>query len=154
MAQVLIIGLGNPLRGDDGLGWHAVQQLRKTLPLENVEMITCHQLTPELAEAMARSKRVIFIDAAVGEPPGEINLGQLNLGKINPTSMPPPVFSHRLDPLGLMQYSRELYGTWPEAFTVSLNGQAYGYAEKLSDPVQSSLSAVLQLVEDLASSLH
>jgi hydrogenase maturation protease len=149
MAQVLIIGLGNPLRGDDGLGWHAVQQLRKALPVENVEMITCHQLTPELAEAVARSRRVIFIDARVGEPAGEINLGQ-----INPTSVPPPVFSHRLDTLGLMQYSRELYGTWPEAFTVSLNGQAYGHAEKLSDPVQSSLSAVLQLVEDLASSLH
>ena len=32
MGRVLIIGYGNPLRGDDGFGWHAAERLRETAP--------------------------------------------------------------------------------------------------------------------------
>jgi hydrogenase maturation protease len=144
MARVLIIGIGNPLRGDDGLGWHAVQQLRQALPSGRFEIVACHQLTPELAEAVARCRRVIFVDAASGDPPGEVNQYRL-------TPKPgPSAFSHSFDPAELVQYCRELYGRFPEAFAVSVNGQTCDYTESLSAPVRCSLPAVLRAVQDLA----
>jgi hydrogenase maturation protease len=145
MRSALIIGFGNPLRGDDGLGWHAAQELRQTLRGEDAEVVACLQLMPELAEAVAHSKRAIFIDAAVGQPPGEITFAE-----IKAESRGFPACSHHLDVRRLMQYSRELYGIVPQAFSVSVNGEAYGYAEMLSSRVQSTLPAVLRLARDLA----
>src|SRR5579863_2441204 len=69
MSRTLIIGIGNPLRGDDGLGWRAVESLRQIASLQEVETVTCHQLTPEMAESVSRAERVVFIDAYVGSPP-------------------------------------------------------------------------------------
>ena len=145
MRSALIIGFGNPLRGDDGLGWHAAQELRQTLTGEGAEVIACLQLMPELAEAVAHSKRVIFIDAAVGEPAGEVKLAELE-----PAPLGLQACSHHFDVRRLMHYSRELYGTVPQAFSVSVNGEAYGFAETLSSRVQSALPAVWRLARDLA----
>jgi hydrogenase maturation protease len=69
MARVLIVGYGNPLRGDDGLGWHAAEALRAALP--EAEILAVHQLTPELAEDASRAELVIFLDAAETGAPGE-----------------------------------------------------------------------------------
>jgi hydrogenase maturation protease len=49
----LLIGIGNPLRGDDGVGWHLVEGLG----------LQRHQLTPELAEAVAAADRLLIVDA-------------------------------------------------------------------------------------------
>ena len=72
MAGVLVIGVGNPLRGDDGLGWHAAEHLRERLVELHATVTSCHQLIPELAEPVSRAERVIFIDARVGPTPGTV----------------------------------------------------------------------------------
>ena len=68
---VLVIGCGNPLRGDDGLGWRAAAALRPCPP-PGTTIITCHQLLPELAELLSRAALVILIDASAADPPGLI----------------------------------------------------------------------------------
>ena len=54
MARVLILGYGNPLRSDDGLGWQVAVQLFRTNTSPEVLVLPCHQLTPELAEPISR----------------------------------------------------------------------------------------------------
>ena len=49
MRRVLIIGYGNPLRADDGVGWQAARRLAELRQDEFVETLALHQLTPELA---------------------------------------------------------------------------------------------------------
>jgi len=63
MAEVLIIGYGNPLRGDDGAGWQAAGILKERIRDERVQVVRSHQLMPEMAEAISRARKVIFIDA-------------------------------------------------------------------------------------------
>src|SRR5579862_3803538 len=70
--RILIVGYGNPLRRDDALGWHASRLLAEALVGKDVEVITCHQLTPELAEPLSRCQRAVFIDADAEGKPGEI----------------------------------------------------------------------------------
>ena len=36
-AATLVLGLGNPLLGDDGAGWKIVNQLRNQIPAQEVE---------------------------------------------------------------------------------------------------------------------
>src|SRR5690242_18222456 len=110
MMQVLIIGIGNSLRGDDGWAWHVLERLRQADPPKDAAMVTCHQLTPELAASIAFSRRVIFIDSAVADPPGKIKVTQLY-----PRLAAAPALSHHLDPASLMRYACALYGNCPEA---------------------------------------
>ena len=78
--RTLIIGYGNPLRSDDAFGWHASRLLAQVLTGQDVDVITCHQLTPELAEQLSRCRRAVFIDAdAAGQA-----------GRNPPSHCPPP----------------------------------------------------------------
>ena len=64
-ADALVIGYGNTLRGDDGIG-PAVAEAVAALGLPGVRVIVAHQLTPELAADLADAQLVVFVDAAVG----------------------------------------------------------------------------------------
>jgi len=58
--RTLLIACGNTLRGDDGVADEALRLAQ--LPAD-CEMRAVHQLTPELAEEIARFRRVVFVDA-------------------------------------------------------------------------------------------
>jgi len=70
--KALIIGYGNTLRGDDGFGWRAAEQLAASHSIGDVEVQTQHQLTPELAQTMSEADTVVFLDAAADGPPGQV----------------------------------------------------------------------------------
>src|ERR1035438_8901082 len=79
LPKVLIIGYGSPLRGDDNIGCHVAQMLEHHYHDDSdVRVIGSHQLTPEMAEDVAASEFVLFLDAAAGTPPkptsGERNI--------------------------------------------------------------------------------
>jgi hydrogenase maturation protease len=147
MARTLVIGIGNPLRGDDGLGWHVIEKLREAPAHGMPELLACHQLTPELAAAVAQSDRVIFIDAAAGAPAGEVRLQHLG----EPADKAQPgAFSHRLDPEILIQYTKTLYGRRPEAALISVKSAAYDLSEELSEAALGAVPRVLRLVAELS----
>ncbi len=90
--RVLIIAYGNPLRSDDGFGWHAAELLRpKALELR-ADLLCVYQLTPELAAAISESDLLIFIDAACNGHPGQVVCSAV-LPRPEPAR-----FSHQLAP--------------------------------------------------------
>src|SRR5690348_5959718 len=100
MARILILGYGNPLRSDDGLGWRAAQALSDSSHGE-VEVHTCHQLLPEVVELASRADAVFFIDAARDGEPGEVRCTPILPEKSAPR------FSHQLSPGTVLGLSRE-----------------------------------------------
>ncbi len=147
MRTALVIGLGNPLREDDGFGWHVIERLRESAVEGRADLLACHQLTPELAAPVAQSARVIFVDAAEGELAGEVCLARINADVGSATR--PEAFSHRLDPAGLVRYAKMLYGEVPEAMILSVKGAAFGLSEDLSEPVAGAIPQVLRIVNEL-----
>src|SRR4051794_39172723 len=75
--HTLIIGIGNPLRSDDGLGWKVAEQLVQDLRPGQV-ILTVHQLTPELVQWMANANLVVLIDASREGEPGELQTRRLS----------------------------------------------------------------------------
>src|SRR5258708_21465848 len=97
MTKTLVIGYGNELCGDDGLGWRVAQDLAARQFDGDVEIMALRQLNPELAEPISQADRVIFIDARMGREPGVVScepVAPRTLG-INPWS------HHRTPPAGL-----------------------------------------------------
>lgn len=145
MCRALILGYGNPLRGDDGLGWHVASQLASAHASLDAEVFACHQLTPELAEAVSRAEKVIFVDARIGCPPGE-----LAVEKVMPVASQFPASSHVFDPAALLAFARRIYGTSPEGFVLSVVAKSFAYSEELSPEVRCALPELLRWICQLA----
>jgi hydrogenase maturation protease len=137
MPHTLIIGYGNPLRGDDGFGWHAAVRLQELIRDEGVEILAVHQLTPELMEPITRARRVIFIDAAVGEDPGTMTVAPLAVA-----GGPAPAFTHFATPAALLEGAQSLYGARPEALLITVVGLDFELGEQLSEPVRLALESL------------
>ena len=138
MPHTLIIGYGNPLRGDDGFGWHAALRLRDLIHDAGIEILAVHQLTPELMDPISRAHRVIFIDAAVGE-----DAGKLTVTTLAATGGPPPAFTHFATPAALLEGARSLYGAKPEALLLTVVGLDFELGEELSLPVRVALESLV-----------
>jgi hydrogenase maturation protease len=63
MKRVLVIGIGNTLRTDDGAGVVAAQKIGERCP--DVDVMCVQELLPEDAEEIARHDAVVFLDASV-----------------------------------------------------------------------------------------
>ena len=143
MTQILIIGYGNPLRCDDGVGWRAAETLSLNLQLPEIEIIVRHQLAQELADDLRYADLVIFIDAAHGGQRGELTCEHLTLQE-------GIIRSHQLSPAHLLALAQQLYGAAPRAFAVSLCGECFDHGATLSATVEAGLPRLTALVEDLA----
>ncbi|HEV2136726.1 MAG TPA: hydrogenase maturation protease [Terracidiphilus sp.] len=71
--KILVLGLGNVLMGDEGIGVHVVRNLER-LPLPpNVECLDGGTGGFVLLEPLQAADRIILIDAAAdGNPPGTV----------------------------------------------------------------------------------
>lgn len=143
--MTLIIGYGNSLRRDDAFGPLVAARLAETLdrraPAPAVEIITCLQLTVELCEPIAAAERVLFLDAAAGDPPGE-----LEWHVVTPAADVPGSFSHHVHPALLLTLARELYGRAPEAALLTVAGADFEGGEALSAVVDAAVEPALEQI--------
>jgi hydrogenase maturation protease len=143
MPGLLIIGYGNPLRRDDGFGWHAALRLRESMASRGAEILAVQQLTPELAEPVGRARRVVFLDAAREGCPGDIRRRVLAAA---PTGA---AFTHSASPEALLAGAARLYGSAPEAVLYTVTGGSFEFGEELTPEVQQAMAAVIAAVEEL-----
>lgn len=143
--RTLIIGIGNPLRGDDGLGWKVADELSCELSCEprrdDVHVLATHQLTPELAELASQADRVLFIDAAQSGPPGT-----MTCRRVLPDA-PAVRLSHALSPAALLSMTEKLYGRSPAACLLTLAGDSFSPGESLSPAVAAALPVLRMQIQ-------
>jgi hydrogenase maturation protease len=84
--QTLVVGLGNPILGDDGVGWRVAEEVERRLsadpglsssvgPVE-VDLLAVGGLS--LMERLVGFERAVLVDAVLdGRPPGTIAVGTL-----------------------------------------------------------------------------
>ncbi len=73
MKRVLILGLGNPLLGDEGVGLRVIEALKALVLPEGVAVVEGGTAGLGLLALMEGYQRVIAVDAAdMGHPPGSV----------------------------------------------------------------------------------
>jgi hydrogenase maturation protease len=139
---LLIIGYGNPLRGDDAFGYRAAEELQALfIDHREVVVLPVHQLTPELAADIARAGKVIFIDAAAeGEP------GKLASRPVLPAAANAAPFTHNATPEGLLGMALALYRNAPPAVLYSVRGESFECGAALTPPVERALAEAVREV--------
>jgi hydrogenase maturation protease len=147
VARALIIGYGNPLRSDDGFGWHAAQKLATHLHNADVEIITRHQLTPELAETASHFHLVIFIDAARDLPPGELRCAKVTRSESHQSEA--SSFSHFLTPASLLAWTARLYNQLPDSYYISVGGESFAEGESISPVMKAAFEPLIAQIRSL-----
>jgi hydrogenase maturation protease len=144
MPDVLVIGYGNPLRGDDGVGCVVAEEVARHIcdPESRVQVIACHQLNPELAEAIAEMRAVIFVDASLDLQPGEVTIAAVSADRFSPAQ-----FTHQLKPSALLAAAAELFGQAPPAKTVAIGAVSFDAGMQLSPHVRVAVSDARKLIE-------
>jgi hydrogenase maturation protease len=139
----LVIGIGNPLRGDDGVGtWLAEQAavLTAAEPDGPVAVRSVQQLTPELAEELAQLEDVLFIDA--WQAPAKAAPQLLAIGPAAGAAT-----SHRLEPAQLLAVSQALFGRMPRAHLLQVPAHAFPHGMELSQELEATLPAARALLQ-------
>jgi hydrogenase maturation protease len=137
----LVIGYGNPLRGDDALGLEIANGLAASSRNRSFEVLALHQLAPELSELISEVGLVVFIDSSyIGRP------GSWACEVVEPDATSLYTLGHHLTPGGLLAYTQALFNTSPRALLVSVAGESFDFGQELSPTVANVLPVVEQLV--------
>ena len=138
MKRTLVIGYGNTLRGDDGAGIMAAERAAGRFP--GVDIVTVHELQPELAETMSHYAEVIFLDAAVEG-------SCVRTIAVEPAPDPRPDGSHSHSPGVLLALCRNLYGHVPDrSLLIAIPGRTFEFGEKLSCFTEEMVEQALEEV--------
>ena len=133
--EYLIIGYGNTLRGDDGVGPRVAVAVA-ALNLPGVRTLACPMLTPELADPISRAAKVIFVDAAVDAPKAV----QWRRLEPNETSQ---LMAHAADPRTMLALARDVFGHVPEAWWLTIPAVDLGFREEFSPEVQRGFAEAM-----------
>jgi hydrogenase maturation protease len=135
---LLVIGYGNTLRGDDGVGPRLVAELEaRSLP--HVTTLACALLTPELADPVSQADVVIFVDAAVDAS------REVQFRKLEPADSS-QLMAHAANPRTILALARDVFGHTPEAWWLTIPAEDLSFTEQLTTTAQQGLERALDLV--------
>ncbi len=150
--KTLVVGLGNPILGDDGVGWQIASELQKIkqLPTEvTVESLAVGGIT--LMEALIDYDRAIIVDSIVTreEPIGKVScyplddLPNFTSGHMNS--------AHDASLNEALQMGRSLGAHLPgeiDVVTVEAH-KVYEFSEELTPAVASAIPEAVRIILDL-----
>jgi hydrogenase maturation protease len=135
--MLLVLGLGNPTRGDDAAGWEVARRLQAR-EIPGVETRTAQQLGVELAEEWGSYDRVLFIDA---DPLAQ----RVLVEKVSP--QPGSAAStHHLSPESLLQLSRILYDSSPKLYLCRVPARNFEFTQSFSPETLQALDEAIEAV--------
>jgi hydrogenase maturation protease len=140
----LVIGYGNELRGDDGVGREVAERLESEPRLSGVRVVSVRQLTPELALDVSDATVVVFVDGRADR-----QAGVTSVDAVPPTAADTPL-SHHVRPGALVALAASLYGFAPPAWTVGIGVGSLelgdGLSVEVAAAIPDAIDAVVRLV--------
>jgi hydrogenase maturation protease len=151
MLRALIIGYGNPLRGDDRLGWQVADQVSEAVENfgelsradKSTKVIAVHQLTPELAEPISEAELVIFVDASLeldGVP------GSWRCETIARNTVASNAFAHYCTPATLLYYAETVFKARPRSMLISVGAESFDCGDQLTPKAEAVVPEIVQFI--------
>jgi len=155
--KTLVIGLGNPILGDDGVGWHvaeAVARLTSERPEVEVDCVSLGGMS--LMERLTGATRVILVDAIFtgNAPVGTVR--QLTLGDLPDLTTGHSASVHDTSLHNALSVGRSMDIALPDdeaVIIVAIEAEnVYDFSQELSPAVAAAVPQAIQCVMDLLDS--
>ena len=153
--KVLVIGLGNPILGDDGVGWRVAEIVQASLehhPGVEVECLSVGGLS--LMERMLGYGRVVLIDAMETGTVAEGHVSTFGLSELRQADAGHSGSAHDASLLTALQTARAMGALVPRRVDIVAieTLQCHDFTEHLSPPAQAAVPTAAQQVFSLLSS--
>ena len=144
MAHTVIIGLGNPLMGDDGVGLAALARLRDEWQLDGVELVDGATWGLSLLPVIEDAERLVLVDAiAANGAPGDII--ELSRDRL-PIYLTRKLSPHQVDMRDALAVA-ELRGRLPnDVVAIGVQPETVALGTELSAPVVQQVGALVGAV--------
>ncbi len=143
----LVIGYGNSLRSDDGIGQivaiainTASQSELSEMKLKELTAIATHQLTPELAEKIIQFEQIIFIDAEVNSD--RIKIKEIEVNRLNSKNN----WTHHINAEFLIHLVNYLYQKTPKTWLITIPIKNIELGEEISKEVKKEADKVIKYI--------
>ncbi|MBE3066703.1 MAG: hydrogenase maturation protease [Chloroflexi bacterium] len=154
--KTLVLGLGNPILGDDGVGWRVVEEIARQMANKPEVEVDCVSLGGlSLMERLTGCERVILVDSIfTGEKPiGTVS--QFALSDIPDLTAGHSASAHDTSLHNALNVGRSVDIPLPrdeDVLIVAIEAEnVYDFSETLSPPVEAAVplavGAVLQLIQ-------
>ena len=153
--RTLIVGLGNPILGDDGVGWRIAERLRADLQAEiqagdlEVDCLALGGLS--LMERLVGYQRAIIIDAMTTHqvPPGAVSC--FSLEAMSDYAAGHTTAAHDTSLKTAIAVGRSMGAMLPDRIEIIAveTEQVYNFTEELSPPVAAAITPAENMVLDL-----
>ena len=147
--RILVVGLGQPHRRDDGIGIRAAEVFKAMNQDPRVTVMAAQELLPELAEVISHFDLLVFLEARTGAEPGSVEVSELK-----PAESGSGVFVHTLTMETLLSAAGKLFGHAPRAVLISIAGESFDFAYHLSPKVEAALPLVLARLREVIARDH
>jgi hydrogenase maturation protease len=162
MTRMLVAGVGNVFRSDDGFGVEVVRRMAGTALPEGVELVDFGIRGIHLAYQLLDGYDVlVLIDAASrGEQPGTLSLLEVDQGQVDDIAgavadgRTPLVDAHGMEPGSILKMLGSLGGQVGQVLVVACEPQSVDDGLGLSEPVLAALPGAVALVEQVIRSGH
>ena len=147
IAELLVLAVGNPSRGDDALGPQFLEQLvtwqDQRGDWEEAELLGDFQLHIEHAVDLENRKLALFVDASVSCPP------PFQFSRLQPVR-DTSYTSHALSPAAVLYVYQQInQAPPPPAFQLAIRGQSFALGQPLSAAAKTHLTAALAFADRL-----
>lgn len=145
MGKRVVLGIGNLLMRDDGIGVHAIRALDGRLP-KDVELVDGGTAGCDLLPYMTGAEKIIIIDALQGGgPPGAVY--RLTPQDCEEQSLGGTISLHDLGIMVVLHDLELLEGQMPPVVIIGVEPKEIDWGMELTPEVEKSLPRVLELVE-------
>ena len=135
--EVLVIGIGNPLRSDDGVGLYVAECI-EAKGLEAVKVWVTQQLQVEDIERMLEFQRVILVDASIDGPSLDFRPIDNLAGHTSS--------SHHLSAETFVNLASQIYHQELRMHLCSIKGHCFEVGEKISTQVHENAQKAIELI--------
>ena len=144
--KVLLLGIGNPGRQDDGLGPALADEV-EGWAVPGLTVDSDYQLTVEDSAVAAEHEVLIVADAAAEGPE------PFSFRVLKPTDHL-EFSSHSVEPGGVVGLARHMFGKAPQAYVLAVRGYQFDHCLEpgLSEGARANLAAALAFLEPLVHS--
>jgi len=129
---ILLIGIGNSGRGDDGLGW-TFASLASNAGYNFIDFEYRYQLQVEDSAIVSKYETVIFVDASHTTLEGGFEIRSCKSAGHYYYS------SHQQNPETILYLANDLYNKYPKAFTLGITGYTWDLGTSLSEEAEKNL---------------
>jgi hydrogenase maturation protease len=148
LPRILLIGIGNSGRGDDGLGWKFAS-LVSNAGYKFIDVEYRYQLQVEDSALVSEYECVIFVDASHTLLEGGFEIRSCKSAGHYYYS------SHMQNPETILYLANDLYNKYPKAYTVVISGYSWDLGTTLSENAGKNLrSAFTFFVTDFLPALN